>query len=188
VLPNQNFAQIVIVTKDLKARERVKPARKSIADGALPEADARRPLHVRPPVGFPVQFSRDRARPDEGARSPRRCASHGDELKIVDAASRLERAGEVDRSSGPGPAPAPRPHAQDVAQTLQTLLTATTVTQFAKHQHIDVVARAVPANVSSSTGCGIDHRQQERRRRACRRLPLNYEYGGPICGATATWC
>jgi multidrug efflux pump subunit AcrB len=42
VLPNPNFAQIVIVTKDLAARERVKARlERAIADGALPEARAR---------------------------------------------------------------------------------------------------------------------------------------------------
>ena len=42
VLPNPNFAQIVIVTKDLAARERVKARlERVIAEGALPEARAR---------------------------------------------------------------------------------------------------------------------------------------------------
>jgi multidrug efflux pump len=56
VLPNQNFAQIVIVTKDLEARERVKARlEQAIAEGALPEARARVDRFVfGPPVGFPV--------------------------------------------------------------------------------------------------------------------------------------
>src|ERR1043165_9661877 len=58
VLPNPNFAQIVTVTKDLEARERVKARlEKSLADGALPEARTRVDRFVfGPPVGFPVQF------------------------------------------------------------------------------------------------------------------------------------
>src|SRR5262249_35918971 len=58
VLPNSNFAQIVIVTKDLAARERVKARlEQAIADGAVPEARARVDRFVfGPPVGFPVQF------------------------------------------------------------------------------------------------------------------------------------
>jgi multidrug efflux pump len=58
VLPNTNFAQIVIVTKDLAARERVKTRlERAIADGALPEARARVDRFLfGPPVGFPVQF------------------------------------------------------------------------------------------------------------------------------------
>ena len=58
VLPNANFAQIVIVTKDLEARERVKAKlEKAIAEGALPAARTRVDRFVfGPPVGFPVQF------------------------------------------------------------------------------------------------------------------------------------
>src|SRR5439155_13804707 len=58
VLPNPNFAQIVIVTKDLAARERVKARlERVIAEGALPEARARVDRFLfGPPVGFPVQF------------------------------------------------------------------------------------------------------------------------------------
>src|SRR5262249_60638120 len=58
VLPNPNFAQIVIVTKDLAARERVKARlQREIADGALPEARARGDRFLfGPPVGFPRQF------------------------------------------------------------------------------------------------------------------------------------
>src|SRR5205814_4565239 len=58
VLPNASFAQIVIVTKDLEARERVKARLdRAIAEGALPEARARTDRFIfGPPVGFPVQF------------------------------------------------------------------------------------------------------------------------------------
>jgi hypothetical protein len=57
VLPNANFAQIVIVTKDLERasasrRGSTRRSRRRAAGGA----HARRPLRVRPPVGFPVQF------------------------------------------------------------------------------------------------------------------------------------
>ena len=58
VLPNANFAEIVIVTKDLEARERVKARlEEAIADGAVPASRSRVDRFVfGPPVGFPVQF------------------------------------------------------------------------------------------------------------------------------------
>src|SRR5205085_912379 len=58
VLPNPSFAQVVIVTKDLDARERVKARlERAIANGAVPEARVRVDRFVfGPPVGFPVQF------------------------------------------------------------------------------------------------------------------------------------
>jgi len=41
VLPNPSFAQIVVVTKDLEARERVKARlERALADGAMPKARA----------------------------------------------------------------------------------------------------------------------------------------------------
>src|SRR5437879_13082741 len=57
VLPNANFAQIVIVTKELDARERVKARlERAMADGALPQARTRLGRCVfGAPVGFPVQ-------------------------------------------------------------------------------------------------------------------------------------
>ena len=58
VLPNANFAEIVIVTRDLEARERVKARLEpAIAEGAVTAARARVDRFVfGPPVGFPVQF------------------------------------------------------------------------------------------------------------------------------------
>jgi multidrug efflux pump subunit AcrB len=57
-LPNEAFAEIVIVTTDVQARERVKKRIERAAhDGALPEARVRVDrFNFGPPVGFPVQF------------------------------------------------------------------------------------------------------------------------------------
>lgn len=57
-LPNEAFAEIVIVAKDVEARERIKARiEKLVADGKLPEARVRVDrFNFGPPVGFPVQF------------------------------------------------------------------------------------------------------------------------------------
>src|SRR6266853_1638515 len=57
-LPNEAFAEIVIVAKDVEARERIKAKiENAVADGALNEARVRVDrFNFGPPVGFPVQF------------------------------------------------------------------------------------------------------------------------------------
>ncbi len=150
VLPNPNFAQIVIVTKDLEAREHVKARlEKALADGALPEARTRVDRFVfGPPVGFPVQFrviGPDPMKVREIAEQVRQVMAANP--KIVDPhldwseqvkSIRLEV--DQDRARALGLTP------QDVAQTLQTLLSGLTITQYREGiEHIDVVARAVPS-------------------------------------------
>ena len=149
MLPNPNFAQIVIVTKDLEARERVKARlEKALADGVLPEARTRVDRFVfGPPVGFPVQFrviGPDPMKVREIAEQVRQVMAKNP--KIVDPhldwseqvkSIRLEV--DQDRARALGLTP------QDVAQTLQTLLSGLTITQYREGiEHIDVVARAVP--------------------------------------------
>jgi len=57
-LPDEAFAEIVIVSKDVAARERIKARlEKAVANGALSEARVRVDrFNFGPPVGFPVQF------------------------------------------------------------------------------------------------------------------------------------
>jgi multidrug efflux pump len=187
VLPNQNFAQIVIVTKDLEARERVKARlEKALADGALPESRSRIDRFTfGPPVGFPVQFrviGPDPLKVREIAEQVRQVMAQNP--KIIDPhldwneqvkSIRLEV--DQDRARALGLTP------QDVAQTLQTLLTGYTVTQYREGiEHIDVVARAVPAErlelnhlptltIATRNGVAVPLSQIAR---------LNYEYEEPI--------
>jgi multidrug efflux pump len=187
VLPNPNFAQIVIVTKDLAARERVKARlEREIAEGALPEARARVDRFLfGPPVGFPVQFRV--VGPD-----PMKVRAIAEEVRQVMAANakivdphldwseqvksiRLEV--DQDRARALGLTP------QDVAQTLQTLLSGYTVTQYREGiEHIDVVARAVASErlelnrlpaltITSRNGVAVPLSQVAQ---------LNYEYEEPI--------
>src|SRR6478752_7429496 len=57
-LPNEAFAEIVILSRDVEARERIKAKiEHAVADGALNEARVRVDrFNFGPPVGFPVQF------------------------------------------------------------------------------------------------------------------------------------
>jgi len=187
VLPNPNFAQIVIVTNDLGARERVKARLdKAIAEGALPEARARVDRFTfGPPVGFPVQFRvvgpdpmKVRAIAEDVrkqmAANPKILDAHLDWSEQVKSI-RLEV--DQDRARALGLTP------QDVAQTLQTLLTGFTVTQYREGiEHINVVARAVPnerleldrlpsLTIATRNGVAVPLSQIAR---------LNYEYEEPI--------
>jgi multidrug efflux pump subunit AcrB len=187
VLPNANFAQIVIVTKDLEARERVKARlEKAIADGALPEARTRVDRFVfGPPVGFPVQFRVVGPDPMKvrGIAEDVRKVMAGN-AKIIDPhldwseqvkSIRLEV--DQDRARALGLTP------QDVAQTLQTLFTGLTVTQYREGiENINVVARAIPSErlelarlpsltVTTRNGVAVPLSQIAR---------LNYEYEEPI--------
>ncbi len=187
VLPNPSFAQIVIVTKDLKGRERVKARLdQALADGALPEARTRVDrFNFGPPVGFPVQFrvvgpdpmkvrgiaEQVRAVMAQNRKVVDPHLNWGEQVKSI----RLEV--DQDRARAMGLTP------QDVSQNLQTLLSGYTVTQYREGiEHIDVVARAVPEErldldrlpaltIATRNGIAVPLSQFAR---------LNYEYEEPI--------
>ena len=187
VLPNPNFAQIVIVTKDLDARERVKARlEKAIADGELPAARTRVDRFVfGPPVGFPVQFrvlGPDPMKVRAIAEDVRKVMASNN--KVIDPhldwseqvkSIRLEV--DQDRARALGLTP------QDVSQTLQTLLSGLTITQYREGiENIDVVARATDAErlelgrlpaltIATRNGVPVPLSQIAR---------LNYEYEEPI--------
>jgi multidrug efflux pump len=187
VLPNPNFAQIVIVAKDLDARERIKTRlEQALADGALPEARTRVDrFNFGPPVGFPVQFRV--IGPD-----PMKVRTIADQVRAVMAENRkiidphlnwgeqvksIRLEVDQDRAQALGLSP------QDVSQMLQTLLSGYTVTQYREGiEHIDVVARAVPderldlgrlpsLTITTRNGVAVPLSQIAR---------LNYEYEEPI--------
>jgi multidrug efflux pump subunit AcrB len=149
-LPNEAFAEIVIVSKDVEARERIKARlEKALAAGALPEARVRVDrFNFGPPVGFPVQFRV--VGPD--AMEVRRIAYEVREImrqnkNAVDPhldwnermpAVRLDI--DQDRARALGLTP------QDVAQTLQTLISGYGVTDIRDGtEKVQVVARAIPS-------------------------------------------
>lgn len=56
-LPNAFFAQTVIVTEDIAARQRLQPHLEAVLAEEFPEVTARVfPLELGPPVGWPVQY------------------------------------------------------------------------------------------------------------------------------------
>ncbi|WP_420541402.1 efflux RND transporter permease subunit [Phreatobacter oligotrophus] len=148
-LPDESFSQIVIQTKDLAARERVKTRlEKAIAEGALSEARVRVDrFNFGPPVGFPVQYRvigtepqavRDMAvkvreimRANPSTRDPH--------LDWNEQSPSVRLVVDQDRARSLGL------NVQDVAQTLQTLLSGVTVTTIRdRTEKVDILARAVP--------------------------------------------
>jgi multidrug efflux pump subunit AcrB len=147
-LPNEAFAEIVIVAKDIAARERLKARiEKAVADGALSAARVRVDrFNFGPPVGFPVQFRvvgadtakvreiasevRDVMRADPKVIDPH--LNWNEQTPSVSLVIDQERA----RTLGLAP--------QDVAQSLALLLSGVTVTTVRDGtEKINVVARAV---------------------------------------------
>ena len=148
VQPNESFAQIVIVAKDVEARERLKARiETAVANGALSQARVRVDrFNFGPPVGFPVQFrvvgpDADKALEIAGQvrgvmrSDPRVIDPHlnwGERMPTI----RLEVDQARARAFGLTP--------QDISRSLQTLIGGATVTSLrADDERIDVVARAV---------------------------------------------
>jgi multidrug efflux pump subunit AcrB len=148
-LPNEAFAEIVIVSRNVAARERIKARiEAAVAGGALAEARVRVDrFNFGPPVGFPVQFRvvgpdpmkvreiagavRDVVRTNANAVDP-----HFDWNEMTPSV-RVVVDQERARALGLDPS--------TVAQTLQTLISGVTVTSVRERtERIDVVARAVP--------------------------------------------
>jgi len=149
-LPNEAFAEIVIVTKNVEARERVKKRIEQAAhDGALPEARVRVDrFNFGPPVGFPVQFRingpdaatvRDiayRVR-DVVRKDARMVDTH---LNWNERSPSLKLVVDQERARALGLTP------QDLAQALNMLLSGVPVTTVRDGtEKVAVVARAVAA-------------------------------------------
>lgn len=148
-LPNESYSEIVIVAKDIAARERLKKKlENAIAKGAIPQARARVDRFTYgPPVGYAVQFRvvgqdpqkvraiayqvRDVMAADEGVDDPH--LSWNEETPSVRLVIDQDRA----RLLGVTP--------QDVSNRLRMVVSGVTVTTLRDGiDQIDVVARAVP--------------------------------------------
>jgi multidrug efflux pump subunit AcrB len=149
-LPNEAFAEIVIVSKDVEARERIKARlEKAVADGDLTEARVRVDrFNFGPPVGFPVQFRvigpdpnkvrdiayqvRDVVRQNPNAKEP--------QLDWNEQSPYLKLVVDQDRARALGLTP------QDVSQALSMLISGAPVTTIRDGiEKVGVIARAVPS-------------------------------------------
>jgi multidrug efflux pump len=149
-LPNEAFAEIVIVAKGVEARERVKAKiENAVEDGGLPEARVRVDrFNFGPPVGFPVQFRvigpdtrkvreiayqvRDVMKANPNVRDP--------QLDWNEQSPYLKLVVDQDRARAMGLTP------QDVSQALAMLISGVQVTTVRDGiEKVGVVARAVPS-------------------------------------------
>jgi multidrug efflux pump subunit AcrB len=148
-LPDEAFAEIVVVSKDVEARERIKARlEKAVADGALSEARVRVDrFNFGPPVGFPVQFrviGPDTKTVRDIAYKVREVmkANHqvtDPHLDWNEQAPYLKLAVDQDRVRALGMTP------QDIAQSLSMLISGVPVTTVRDGiEKVEVIARAQP--------------------------------------------
>src|SRR5690348_886677 len=149
-LPNESFAEIVIVAKDVAARERVKTRiENAVAQGVLAEARVRVDrFNFGPPVGFPVQFrviGPDTKKVREIAYQVRDIMKQNPNVKEAqldwnEQSPYLKLVVDQDRARALGLTP------QDVSQALAMLISGAQVTTVRDGiEKVGVVARAVPS-------------------------------------------
>jgi multidrug efflux pump len=149
-LPNEAFAEIVIVAKNVEARERIKDRiEKAVDQGILNEARVRVDrFNFGPPVGFPVQFRvvgpdpqtvrdiaykvRDVVKQNKNIKDP--------QFDWNEQSPYLKLVVDQDRARALGLTP------QDVSQALSMLISGAPVTTVRDGiEKVEVVARAVPS-------------------------------------------
>lgn len=149
-LPNEAFAEIVIVAKDVEARERIKDRiEKAANEGVLSEARVRVDrFNFGPPVGFPVQFrviGPDTGKVREIAYKVRDVMRQNKNVQEVqldwnEQSPYLKLVVDQDRARALGLTP------QDVSQALSMLISGAPVTTIRDGiEKVGVVARAVPS-------------------------------------------
>ena len=154
-LPNESFAEIVIVSKDVEARERIKARiEKAVADGALSEARVRVDrFNFGPPVGFPVQFrviGPDTKKVRDIAYEVREVMRENNQvidphLDWNDRSPSLKLVVDQDRVRALGMTP------QDISKSLSMLLSGVPITTVRDGiEKVEVIARAVPGRGSIS--------------------------------------
>ncbi|HXP96136.1 MAG TPA: efflux RND transporter permease subunit, partial [Telmatospirillum sp.] len=147
-LPNDYFSQLVVVTKGLAQRGLVKARLEQALETEFPNVVGRvYPLELGPPVGWPLQYRV--SGPDPGQvreiayKTAQIMASHASVQKVnydwIEPARMVKIRVDQDQARLLGVS------SQDLAQTVNSVVTGTTVTQMRDWIYlIDVVARATP--------------------------------------------
>ena len=148
-LPNPGYAQFVVMTRDLEARERVRSRLMAMAGERFPQAWVRvTRLELGPPVGFPIQYrivGADTQVVRTIARQVEQVVASNPQVRDVQLdwndpvrALGVELDQEKVRALGLSPA--------EVAMATQSLMQGTTLTQLRDGEElVDVVARAIPS-------------------------------------------
>jgi multidrug efflux pump subunit AcrB len=148
-LPNPAFAEIVILSNDTEARERIKARLdKALAEGAISQARARVDrFNFGPPVGFPVQFrviGKDAMEIRRIATEVRAVMRANPDIRDAhlqwnEMAPTFRLVVDQDKARALGLTPL------EVSRSLSTLLSGYTVTDMREgNDLVGVVARAVP--------------------------------------------
>jgi multidrug efflux pump subunit AcrB len=147
-LPNPGYAQFIVMTKDMEARERLRSRLMAGADAQFPEVWTRiSRLELGPPVGYPVQFrvvGADTQKVRAIAREVEKVMASSPKVRDVqldwnDPVRTMKVELDQDKARALGLAPA------DVSLVTQTVMNGATLSQLREHEDlIDIVARAVP--------------------------------------------
>ena len=152
-LPNPFFSQLVLVTKDLDARNRVQDRLEKLLAEKFPDVVARvSPLELGPPVGWPLQWRVSGPDADEVAKIAQRVAqviaSSPDVRHVnfdwMEPARQLRIKVDQDQAARLGVS------SSSVDAVLNSALTGTTVTQVRDDIYlVNVVARAIESERTS---------------------------------------
>jgi len=148
-LPNPGYAEFVVMTKDLQARERVRSRLMASSDAQFPAAWVRvTRLELGPPVGFPVQFrivGADTQKVRDIARQVESVVRANPKVRDVqldwnDPVRTLKVDVDQDKARALGLTPA------DIQLVLRSITNGATLSYLREHEDLtDIVARAVPS-------------------------------------------
>jgi multidrug efflux pump len=147
-LPNPGYAQFIVMTKDMEARERVRSRLMATVDKEFPQAWVRvTRLEMGPAVGYPVQFrvvGPDTQKVREIAREVEHIMASSPKVRDVqfdwnDPVRTLKIELDQDKARALGLTPS------DVNLVTQSVMNGATLSQLREHENlVDIVARAVP--------------------------------------------